>query len=344
MNAENLALAVTAAQALCHVAPEKDAHRLTLQLPFLQLDLCASRQPLRDLCVQSLVETTVHQATPRIGLWLTDLEQRKDLSLPQLDLAAIGLGAVIAAFEAAGLDGSYDNLYENWQVFDANQGCGVQVLAQADAMAPWDRAFPLRNFLHWAYAAQGRRLLHAGSLGLGSKGVLIAGAGGAGKSGTTLAGLLHGLGSVGDDYLVADHSDAGLQVHAIMRLMKQDPAGMARLGLAGDPHLAGPLNWQGKHEFDYAGFGPQARAAMLDISAILLPRIAGNPKSALRPASPREVLFALLPNNLKQLPGRHQQAMSFLTAIVRDLPGYHLDLGHDPTEIADTIGRFIESR
>ena len=64
---------------------------------------------------------------------------------------------------------------------------------------------------------------------MGGRGALIVGASGSGKSGTTLAGLMNGLQSVGDDYVVVDQG-ATIVAHSVFKLFKQDLDGLKRVG------------------------------------------------------------------------------------------------------------------
>ena len=81
-------------------------------------------------------------------------------------------------------------------------------MRSADGFPPWEPGAPLRSFLHWEYAARGMRLVHGGTLGIDGRGVVLAGSGGAGKSGTVVAGIMVGLDSVGDDYVSVDQMEA----------------------------------------------------------------------------------------------------------------------------------------
>ena len=184
------------------------------------------------------------------------------------------------------------------------------------------------------------RLVHATTLGLGNTGVLLAGSRGACKSGTTLTGILHGLRSVGDDYVALAHDAGGVRAYPVVKLMKQDAAGPARLGVnAHDPAL-GPLKWQGKYEFDPTDPAPGCLAPQLTVKAVLLPSIEAEATTRLVPAS-AQAMFALMPTNLGQLPGRMRQGFGFVGRLARTLPGYHLTLGTEPAEVATTVARFM---
>jgi hypothetical protein len=174
--------------------------------------------------------------------------------------------------------------------------------------------------------------------------VLLIGAGGAGKSGTTLSGILNGLSSVGDDYIAISATGDRVEAYPLLRSMKQDIGGLQRLGLvAGKGALGGPVNWQGKVEFDFEALAPGARAERLAVTAILLPHIKQTPSSSFRPASAREAMMAMAPNSLFQLHGSWREDFSLIASVARALPAFHLDLSEEPAEIAAAIRAFIET-
>jgi hypothetical protein len=245
-----------------------------------------------------------------------------------------------------GLRGAYDPDYQMWDVYDPRRGLGVRVMQEASRRPPWERSFPLRLLLHWAGQASGSGILHAGTLGHKGLGVLVVGVSGSGKSGTTLSGILNGLSSVGDDYIAISTTTGGcILAQPVMRTMKQDIAGLQRLGLEpGKAALDEPLNWQGKMEFDFDALAPGARVERLAMAGLLMPHIARSPRSTFRPASPREAMMAMAPSSLRQLYGSWREDFGALAAITRALPGFHLDLSEDPAEIAAAVRSFIEKR
>jgi hypothetical protein len=255
------------------------------------------------------------------------------------------LGEVTMALARAGLHGAYDLDHAIWDIYDPTRALGARVMQAAALQPPWEPSFPLRLLLHWAGRTAERGLIHAGTLGHNGRGVFLAGAGGAGKSGTTLSGILNGLASVGDDYVAVSAADGGVEAQPVLRLMKQDPRGLHRLGLApGKGALGGPVNWQGKIEFDFEALAPGTRAERLAMKAILIPHIAGSPVTSLRTAAAKDAMLALAPNSLYQLYGSWREDFALIAAIARALPAFHLDLSEDPEDIATTIRAFIESR
>ncbi|HUA77982.1 MAG TPA: hypothetical protein VMA86_09940, partial [Acetobacteraceae bacterium] len=151
---------------------------------------------------------------------------------------------------ADGRRGFYHHDAPSWQVYETRTGFGVQCLPNALGVPPWELGSPLRLFLHWAYAAAGLRLTHAATLGYDGQGVLIVGPSGSGKSATTLAGLLHGLDSAGDDYVLVEDDGRAVTAHALFRPLKQDRDWLLRAGAAPEAVVPARSNWQGKIELD----------------------------------------------------------------------------------------------
>ena len=240
----------------------------------------------------------------------------------------------------AGLRGLHFHDLDFWQLQDLGQRVGVQLMRSADAFPPWEPGSPLRAFLHWEYAARGMRLTHAGTLGFDGKGVLLAGAGGAGKSGTVVAGLLNGLDSVGDDYVLVD-LEGGVSARPLFSTLKQDPRGFARLGLKTRLGADGLLNWQGKHTFHIEEIAPRPIPATLDIFALIVPHIGSGGTSSIMPMSRRDAMIALAPSGIAQMPGERESGFRFFSDLTRLLPCYRLSLGPDPEEIAGTIADFL---
>ncbi|WP_211234558.1 hypothetical protein [Solimonas soli] len=255
--------------------------------------------------------------------------------------ADFGSNAFADLLAAEGLRGSYFHELRFWQFYDPASRQGVQLMAARDAFPPWETGAPLRAFLHWYYAALGMRLTHAGTLGHGGRGVLLAGAGGAGKSGTVAAGLVEGLDSVGDDYVLVQLRPQP-RAHRLFDTLKQDPAGFARLRLARVLPQPGPLNWQGKHEFRIGDLARRAPVDHLALTALLLPRIGGGARTTISPAPASEAMLALAPSAINQMPGDRLAGFRFFGALTRSLPCFRLTLGHDAAEIAAAIAAFIE--
>lgn len=247
---------------------------------------------------------------------------------------------IASLFDLEGLRGSYFHDLDHWQIFDLVGDFGVQLMRGPDAYPPWEPGAPLRHFLHWHYAHEGMRLAHCGTLGLNGAGVLLAGPGGAGKSGTVVAGLLNGLQSIGDDYVLLDSSEDVIG-YPVFATLKQDQAGFERLGLTNRLPAAGPLNWQGKYEFRLADVGCAPTPARLSMKALLVPRVGTEGKTRIEPISRRDAMLAFAPSSIQQMPGERESGFAFFSRVARRLPCYTLSLGREPAEIAAAIAEFV---
>lgn len=226
-----------------------------------------------------------------------------------------------------------------WQMYDRETGRGIQLSDPVHGPPPWDAGSPLRNFLRWRLATSTCDLIHAGTLGKDGHGILLAGPGGSGKSGTVLAGIVHGLDTVGDDYVLAEIGPS-IAAQPLFKTLKQDPTGVARLGLA-DHRASAFLNWQGKHQFtlDDLDLGPPP--SRLLIRALCLPKITGLGKTWFEPATTKEAFLAVAPSGVSQIPGDRGAMFGFTAALARQLPVFRLWLGTEPAEIASSIQRFL---
>lgn len=242
---------------------------------------------------------------------------------------------------AAGLRGAYLHDPRVWQFFDPALRLGVQLLRRPAAAPAWESGAPLRAFLHWLHAAETAQLCHAGSVGVEGRGVLLVGAGGSGKSGTTLAAVAGGLATVGDDYCLVRQDDDGVVAQPLFRILKQDPAGVRRAFGRSAAGCFGALNWQGKFEIHADQLPRNPFADRLRIGAIVVPRIAGGAVSAFRPLDAGSAMRALAPSSAFQLPDGERQGIAFAARLCRRLPSFEMSLSSDAREIAVSLESFL---
>jgi hypothetical protein len=228
-----------------------------------------------------------------------------------------------------------------WVFFDPASRSGVMLVRTTADLPPWTAGAPFALPLHLAFACRGWRLLHAAALGAGDVGALLAGPGGAGKSGTTIAGITHGLLTAGDDYLLVEPGQGGAPSVAwpVYRILKQDRRGLTRAGRADLGQRA--VNWSGKVELDLEESFPGRMARSLRLKVILLPTVGGRARTSARRATPTQAFSAIAASMLGQLPGARMAGFSFLTRLTRSLPAYHLDLGPEPHEVAATVADLL---
>jgi len=222
-------------------------------------------------------------------------------------------------------------------VFDRSTGDASWWVPDAAAIGAHEPGAPLRILLHWWLTARGLQLVHGAAVGPPTGGgVLLAGAGGSGKSSTALTCLRRGWSYVADDYGVVDPGDDPPSAHTLYATGKADAAARARMGGFTTTDEI-PLGNRGKSILFLSPDYDDHLVESLPIDAILLPRVGAGDASVLRPAGPLETTRALADSTLHQLPGAGDEAWHRLAALARAVPSFHLELGRDATAIPETI-------
>jgi hypothetical protein len=203
----------------------------------------------------------------------------------------------------------------------------------------WQRAAPLRTIFHWILSSTTRLLAHAAAVGDGTGGVLLAGAGGSGKSTTAVACATAGLRYAGDDYVLLDTSAMPV-VHGLYATAKLTDASLAMLPALGRFLLPGSLEDE-KRVIDMAHAFPRAIARMLPVGAIVLPWVAPRERARLVRASPADALRALAPTTIYQLPSNGGRALGQLAELVRRVPAFGLAIGDDLSAASRLISELV---
>lgn len=341
VNSESIAEYATSLLAQAMNFPGERLTRRTFRLPFLDINARFSSMSFARMCEDGLATRRADKEHVAKELKISvmsagDNEWPAPATWQESSFSPVVFDRVITGHQ---LRGYYHHDHRFWQFYDPTSGQGVQSMLAADRYPAWESSGPLRAFLHWAYEGMGMRLAHAATVGIGGRGVLLAGSGGSGKSGTTLAGIANGMSSVGDDYVLLDR-EPSRKAHAVFATMKQDVRGFQRVKLNPD-QFGGELNWQNKIEFDPTRIHPQSLTDSMEIVSILLPKIAHQARTTLEPARPAEAMLALAPSGLFQMPGCAASGVRFFSNFVRSLPVFQLCLSEDSQEIADTIRGFL---
>ncbi len=323
------------------VLPRSSLHVRRLSVFGLNIDAWFSDPAYADLCARNIAQTPAGEGAAAITLFLIDARSTGSPVPARWGEDVFDRTAFNEALASADLHGAYLHRPRVWQFFSPAARIGVQMIREPGATPDWETGGPLRVFLHWAVAMNGARLCHAATLGNDGKGILLSGAGGSGKSGTTLAGIAGGLSTVGDDYCLLTLDD-DVSAHPLYRILKQDPAGVARvLGSAAASHF-GAINWQGKYEIHASDLPRTPFVDRLAIKALVLPRVAHAEHSELRPISAGAAMRAFAPSSVFQLPDDEAQGIHFAAKLCRNLPCYELLLSENAENIAGALRNFIE--
>jgi len=256
--------------------------------------------------------------------------------LPQWTDPTLGQDEFDALLEAARLKASHQD--RNWRLFDCQTGTGAQISFREGALRPWEAGLLL---IDWTLQAEGFALTHAGTLGLDGHGMLIVGQSGAGKSGTTLAGLATGLQTVGDDF-VALRSDRPAVVRSIFPWARQDPAGVDRVPGLRQRVSAARLNHLGKFEFDLRTTFPGALVDELAVDMIVVPVRTEVAEPALRPIPAMDAVVELLRSNPFRYVGEPRSRMARFGDLARRCQCYRMELSPNAERNGRALRKLLE--
>jgi hypothetical protein len=235
-------------------------------------------------------------------------------------------------------------------------GIAVFHLPDAAAIPASERAAPIREALQLLMAERGRLMTHAGAVGRGGRGVLLAGRGGSGKSTLALSCATAGMEIVADDYVLLEPDS--LTAHAMQSTAKLTEDSAALLGIpagaidaAGfEPTFEGPA----KALVRIPDLAPDGLRGQLEITAILAPALrpsrganiaAGGDLSEMepvvRPIWAAEALRAVAPSTIVQAGFGGGGSLATLADLVRRVPAYALELSPDPTANAAAVDRLV---
>ena len=317
-----------------NVEAQSAAPALAFQAGLAQFALF-EKEPLVTQWATTQFNEIVYQTTAsRIHLVYSELPDHSAIAL----LNDLWFSEVENLFEQAGLNGFYHPDRQHLEFYDPTQKVGLRILPRHADCPIWESSAPLANFVGWANAASGGNMLHAATLGTATKGALICGKGGSGKSLLTLAGVTIGIDSAGDDYVILKGSpEERYTAWQCSNTAKQSPQGLGLLGDSGEQFKDGPLNWQQKYVFQLPR---KARDLPVSIDMIIVPRIADCPK--INAAQRADVFRQLTESTIQQLAGRRRPLLTFCASLVRALPVFEFEMGPDIRANAHFLHEFLE--
>jgi hypothetical protein len=204
----------------------------------------------------------------------------------------------------------------------------------------YEIAAPLRVILYWWMGDHGRRLIHAGAVGITSGGVLLAGRGGSGKSTTALCCLLSGMLYAGDDYVLVGTEPVPF-VHSLYNSGKLHADQLRRF-----PQLLSATSAPRRPDEEKAllllheHFGERV-AAGFPLRAILLPHVTGTAKTRLRETTTAASLVALAPSTIFQMPNPGPVALRQIARFVEQVPSYVVELGQDVADVPRLVAGLL---
>jgi hypothetical protein len=207
------------------------------------------------------------------------------------------------------------------------------------SLPAWAQASPFRIPLSWLANRHGMQIVHAAAVAIDGKAVLLAGAGGSGKSTTALACALSGMSYLGDDYCLVE--PASRRVHMLYKSAKLLKRSLEILP-AVRPWLVNADRIEEEKGVMFLNAADLPLTPSAELAAILLPRGAGHAKTELRRGSGRDALHAILPSTVGGLMGGTADTPSLLIKLAGSAPVYHLELGTDIGSVVDKVASVLE--
>ena len=244
--------------------------------------------------------------------------------------------------EARGLRAFYDYDRRFWSICDVPTRRGLFWIADTADVPFWEEAAPFKAIFNWFLAETRATLLHAGIVVHKSRGVLLAGPGGSGKSTTVMAAVAAGLGTCGDDLVVVDDEAGAWTGYALYDAVKFFPAepGGRVPDLFTSAALARPCG--DKQLVRYSDVAPGQLVRHVPLAALAQCVISGEPTTTITSLAPGAMLRALGPPTAFLLRGAEQETLRKAAALVRSVPAFRLALGADPAEAVARLGAWIE--
>jgi len=221
-------------------------------------------------------------------------------------------------------------------MLDRARELAVAWVRDAEDLPMPERAAPLRRLLPAWLADHGIVLAHAGVVGRPAGGVLLVGAGGAGKSNTALACLGSPLLFAGDDYCLVDVTGTH-RAYSLYSTAKTHWGDLTRLSFLA-PMVENPdrLGHE-KAVYFLHRHVPEQLTTGFPLRAVLVVRVSGRRDTTLAPAPRGTVLQALAPSTVLLAPQSGAWTLAGLGRLVQDLPAYELRAGTDPDQIPAII-------
>jgi hypothetical protein len=190
-------------------------------------------------------------------------------------------------------------------------------------------------------AEHGIFLIHAAAVGTDRGGAIILGSGGSGKSSTSIECMLGGMRFAADDHCLLDLSRSP-KVHSLYGTAKLAVADVDRFPVL---HSAPGLDGRPPGEKCVFLLNDVAHVNLqreLPLRRILLARIAHQPITQLRRVTEAEAFKVLAPSCALHFPAQRLKALRCFSAVIRQIPSYLLELGHDFENIPDAICKVLE--
>jgi hypothetical protein len=309
-----------------------DALVAKLTRALAHLSISATDSHALTICVWDSASTNTR--LPLLVASLVDLLRQKWWEL-------LGIRREIKRYDGQRIRTSFFLGPDILSVLDTQRDIGVYWIDDAARIPYWEHGSPFLSILSWWMELQNRQYIHAGAVGNHHGGVLLAGKGGSGKSTTALSCLASDFDYVSDDYSLLTETPIPY-VYSLYNTAKlKGSHDIDRL-----PFLRDKItNLDRLHEekaviFLHEHYSKQIVSGF-PIRAVVVPHVAGDADTRLKPLSSVEALKALAPSSLFQVPGAGQEKFRMLARLVKQVPCFELQIGASVSAIPPVVRRLL---
>jgi len=241
----------------------------------------------------------------------------------------------------AGYQMDFDATGRILTMMNPNSGSVDVCISDIANLPQWERAAPLRSALGWILRRSDRHLLHAAAVTNSQGAALLLGAGGAGKSTTSLRCRQEGMGFLGDDICVieAKPNPRIFNLYGTAKTVWSDKGRFPELDqyLVTDPTI-------GDYKAVYA-VNKSANHLIVDSSELRVLVLVDRslPVGEWESIDPARVVALVASTTASFLPGSGRPMLAALSEIARRIPVIRLSVGQDPKQVAELISSAIDN-
>lgn len=221
---------------------------------------------------------------------------------------------------------------EAYSFYDRTTRRGYYLVKDPEIIPFWEFCAPFKYIIHWWSKDFDYQLVHGAFVDINGKGLLLSGKGGSGKSTTTVALVLNGNKTLGEDYLLVNTK---LKIaYSLYNTAKLDANGLKRF-----PELMGHVNEklllteERKTFFHIDEVSKDVLGKKQKIDYHILPKVSHSPFTDIKISTHSEGVKRLAPSTIFQLPRLHESTFKKCSLVCRDLPTYEVLLGSDLQEL-----------
>lgn len=310
-----------------------------------------------SICVRHIGNTLINTVTPAIRHALAGNLYTTDGMIYALDAGALDMEKPPAIWpfatdthqghqrihwdQVSGLALNSDESRGIWQLFNLDTKKGLYWVTNEQTLPSWETGSPLRIFLHWLALQEGYQLIHAAGLEWKSRGILLTGRGGSGKSTTTAAAVIAGWNVIGDDFVLLD-SKQNPMANCIYDTIKLTQQSLDKITAMTGKAVNIPSVPDDKSRVHLLDNYKEQLIKEISINMLFVLQISNTSLTCILPVSRASMMNALAPTTMFMLKMGMKESFSRMTALVNQVPCYVVKMSSNPHEVIEKLANFVE--